>query len=110
MSRTCPNINGARIVGAPTPAFSGGNVVQSASYRVGWYTAPTPPATAPIFHDAPTASPWQKGTGSVAVTVPATTGAQAVQTAVVQAIATAEGLTTGDAVILPDGITVVTLP
>ncbi|MHB8409831.1 MAG: hypothetical protein ACYDHY_17390 [Acidiferrobacterales bacterium] len=102
MPRTVPNINGVRITGVTPASLTGGNIVQTVSYAPGWYLAGPPVA----FHDAP---PYlYLGKGNVTVTETANSSAQAVQTAVIGAVAAAEGLSSGDVVLLPDG-TVVTL-
>jgi len=106
MPRSVSPINGAHITAVPSPAFVGSNIVQTASYRVCWVTMH---GTLPSFSDAPTAPPFQQGTGSVTVTEPNTTSALAIQQAVIAAIAAAEGLTTGDIIVLPSGTDVITL-
>jgi len=63
----------------------------------------------PSFSDAPTAPPFQQGSGSVTVTDANTSSALAIQQSVIGAIAAAEGLSSGDYVVMPDGMTVITL-
>ena len=111
MSRPVPNINAARLTTVPTPVFTATEVVQTAQYRVCWATIVKDASGNPIasFSDAPTAPPFQQGSGTVTVTVPNTSGALSVQQAIIGEIAAAEGLTTGDYIISPDGKTITTL-
>jgi len=110
MPRTVAPINGCRITAVPSPSFVGSNIVQTASYRVCWVMVTTVNGKQQVsFSDAPTAPPFQQGSGSVTVTEPNTTSALAIQQAVVAAVAAAEGLSTGDIIVLPSGTDVITL-
>lgn len=99
-------INCAVFCGSPAVAISGDNYVATARYVVAVrYQVTANGVTTWVVHQVP----WMmQGSGSVSVTDPQTTPVNQIQEALVTAIAAAEGLTTGDYVLLPDG-TVVTL-
>ena len=99
-------INCAVFTGYPRISISGSNYVAAVQYVVATrYQVTSNGVTSWVLHQVP----WMlQGSGSVSVTDPQTTPMNQVQTALVTAIATAEGLTTGDFVVLPDA-TVVTL-
>ena len=110
MPRSIAPLNGVRLLSAPSPSDAGGMINQTVTYSVGWYAPPPSPGAAPIFHDAPAV--FRLGSGTLTISLPDTTSPlySAIIGALLAAIKAAEGMNTGDAVILADGITTVQFP